>query len=151
LGDLKNELARLRALTPKLNAATDRATKVVLAVERFLYDECEFGLVASIRVIEGRDEDESIESGQVLEYGRWDGRFKLLVYDFEAPCNGPTFYGEKTPWINAPRNKKLATVYAIPSLLREVGRVVEKAIREADSDTSTIEHFLADLGVKEGK
>lgn len=42
--DLRKEIAQLRALTPELNAVTENAMKIILAVEHFLTEECQLGL-----------------------------------------------------------------------------------------------------------
>src|SRR4051812_18237487 len=117
MGDFAKEIARLRSLTPQLNAVTDRATKLVVAVEQFLNDECQLGIPAYIEMDEWQEDGDSVRYGTRLEYGKWEGKLRLLVCDYEAPCNGPMYFTERMPWINATRSKKLATIPGIRDLM----------------------------------
>ena len=80
MGDLKKEIAP-PPLTPDLNAATERATKLVLAVEHFLSEECQLGIPASIRISEGMDEDGRIsqESGWNMHAGKADSAWSFPI------------------------------------------------------------------------
>jgi hypothetical protein len=69
----------------------------------------------------------------------------------EDPPNGPKYFSNQTPWINATRDRKLATIDGIPNLLSEIARRVESTIRDANKSAEKVEKYLADLGVKEGK
>src|ERR1700720_4147332 len=104
MGDLKAELVRLRALTPELNAATDRATKLVLAVERFLGEECQLGIPAYVELNEWQEDGDSVRYGIRLEYARFEGKFRLVVCDYEAPCSGPMYFSDRSLWVNATRD-----------------------------------------------
>jgi len=148
MGDLREEIARLRSLTPELNAVTERAAKVVQAVERFLTEECQLGIAASIDTNVTYSEDEDYRGGHVLEYSRWDGQFRILVSDFLAHINGEREITNQTPWANATRDRKLATINAIPDLLRAISRRIEITITEASKQADVVETYLKDIGIK---
>jgi hypothetical protein len=154
MGDFKAELTRLRALTPELNAATDRATKLVLAVEQFLNDECQLGIPAYVELNTWQEDGASVRSGNRLEYSKWEGKFRLVVSDFEEdPNNGQMYVSDRLPWVNATRDRKLATIDGIPTLLSAIAKRVESTIRDANNSAGAVEAYLGDLGViaKEGK
>ena len=59
--ELKRRMARLREIAPRLNVATDQASKLVAMVEKFLVDELHIGVSAEVSYEElpaGADVDE---------------------------------------------------------------------------------------------
>lgn len=155
MGDLRSRIAHLRSLTPELNAATDRATRLVQAVEHFLDEECRLGIPAYVEINTEDSNNGQFRSGNRLEYARWEGKFRLLVSDFWEDANDPEGPNitDRLPWVNCTRDRKLATIYGIPHLLDRIAKRVESTIRDANETSSTVESYLADLGVvvKEGK
>jgi hypothetical protein len=154
MGDLREEIARLRSLTPELNAATDRATKLVVAVERFLNDECQFGISASVDFNFCEPDDGSpFRYGDRMEYARWEGKFRIIASNFRAPANGDEEIDERVPWVMATRDRKLSTINGIPKLLDAIHRRVRMTIRDAHQNAGMVEAYLKELGVvaKEGR
>ncbi len=151
MGDLRIELARLRKLTPELNAATDRATKVVLAVEKFLNEECQLGIPSYAQYNEW-DDGRGTSSGMRLEYARHEGTFRVLITEFTEYPDGDFVIREKQPWVNCTRHRKLESVHLIPRLLDSIAKRVRSTITDANENADKVEGYLVDLGViKEGK
>ena len=148
MGDLRAEIARLRSLTPQLNAVTDRAAKIVQAVEHFLNEECQLAISASIDTNVTYSPEGDYRGGHLLEYARWEGKFRIIVSDFLAAIHGDIEISERTLWANATRERKLATINAIPDLLREISRCIESTIKGADEQATVVEDYLKDLGIK---
>jgi hypothetical protein len=148
MGDLRQEISRLRALTPQLNAATDRAAKIVLAVERFLDEECQLGLSAHIDIDENDPEERSWPAGTRMEYGRWEGKFRLIVADFETYPDGDTNITNRLPWAACTRDRKLSTISLIPCLLRRIAARIESTIKHANSQAGDVEGYLKELGIE---
>ena len=46
--ELKRRMAKLREIAPRLNAATDQASKLVAQVEKFLVEELHIGVSAEV-------------------------------------------------------------------------------------------------------
>ena len=151
MGDLREEIARLRSLTPELNAVTDRAAKLVLAVEHFLNDECQLGIPTYVETNVEYSDDEHYRYGKRLEYSRWEGVFRLIVSDFIAHQQGEMEISERAPWVSSTRDRKLATIDAIPELLNKISQRVVATIRDANESAELVESYLTDLGIGEGK
>jgi hypothetical protein len=152
MGDLRKELARLRELTPELNAATDRATKLALAIERFLGEECQFGIPAYVE-FDQWDNGQGVDTGKRLEYERVEGKFRLTLVDFERYQDGEYRFSDQTLWVSATRDRKLGSIEVMPKLLDRIAEKVAYTIKEANKSAEVVEAYLKDLGVslKEGK
>jgi hypothetical protein len=147
MGDLRKEIARLRSLTPELNAVTDRATKIVLAVEHFLNDECQLGLPAFVCHQDGDAENGVVCYGTRLEYSRWEGKFRLVVSNYKDVEGFDQEISDRNAWVNCTRDRKLETVIYIPALLKEIERRVLTTIAEANKHSGIVESYLAELGI----
>src|SRR5687767_5355800 len=108
---LSDAVQKLRTLSPKLNAATDLATKAVARVEKFLNDECSIGLPAETRAWITETERVS------LAYDRHESKFRILIR-YEDP--GSDEVRREVAWSEAPRGDKLATFAHLAKLLEEV-------------------------------
>jgi hypothetical protein len=147
MGDLRKEIAHLRSLTPELNAVTDRATKIVLAVEHFLNDECQLGLPAFVCHQDGDEENGVVCYGTRLEYSRWEGKFRLVVSNYKEVEGFDQEVSDRNAWVNCTRDRKLETVIYIPALLKEIERRVVTTIADAKKQSSIVENYLAELGI----
>jgi hypothetical protein len=145
--DLRMEIANLRSLTPELNAVTDRAATLVLAVEHFLNEECQLAIPASVQCVLGDENNGRVRFGVQLEYSRWEGKFRLIVADFVKDDRDDEDISNRLPWANCTRDRKLATVDLIPHLLMRIGKTVQSTIKDAKKNADAVEQCLADLGI----
>ena len=78
--ELKKRMARLRELAPRLNSATDQASRLVAMVEKFLVEELHIGISAESTEFNswstGKDEDDN-ERMVLPDSGLWPGRRRL--------------------------------------------------------------------------
>ena len=103
--ELRDSIEKIRALAPKLNAATDAAQAIVTRVEAFLNDECSIGIPAEVGACFRRDfltadavedsdgnaEDASApyERWWHLCYERVDGKFRAMGRQSGLRIRGP--------------------------------------------------------------
>ena len=146
--DLRKEIAHLRSLTPELNAVTENATKIVLAVEHFLTEECQLGLPAVVSIQEGDRDNGTTTYGTRLEYSRWEGRYRLCVSSFQDHDGDDTEVTDRNVWVNCTRDRKLGTIMLIPKLLEEISRRVQSVITETKEQSVKVQAYLMQLGIK---
>lgn len=142
--NLRQQVARLRDLSPRLNEVTDQAARVVLAVEKFLNDECSIGIPARVRYKSVQDDD-GCQEDFWLNYDRFQGKFRLYVSEATV-IQGNVDHTEETAWASCRRDVKLASFQAIPQLLQAISDQVERAIQETDGASKTIADLLRAMG-----
>ncbi|MCY2928761.1 MAG: hypothetical protein NTV86_04565 [Planctomycetota bacterium] len=158
--ELKHSIEALRAISPKLNKATDQAAALVQAVEKFLTEECSIGVSAWVDVC-WRDET---DDPTVTEDDRWGrqiwmgydrcgGRFRIVVRSALIHPDGQCLDGEddedKTvPWFEAPRDLKLETFAKLPVLLGAIAEQAAKAVAAAEQSSEAVAQVIEALGVK---
>src|SRR5947209_6353375 len=111
---LRDQIAQLRAITPKLHAVTDEAARIVQVVESFLSDECRLGLTAHVNFDSHFHQRDGSDYLWRLEYGRIDGQFRLIVSEIDSDPSGEESCLSRTAWVNCTREVKLRTVEHIP-------------------------------------
>ncbi len=141
---LRQSVERLRALSLKLNEATDKASEVVVLVEAFLNNDCSIGLPASVDVYR-YEEDEGVEQ-LVVSYERWNGEYQIVVTlsSWFVPTGEGTTHVRK-PWAQCPRDLKLKALQKLPELLHKVAEEAEKLIGDTTETTEVISDMLAAL------
>ena len=84
--ELKKRMARLRELAPRLNSATDQASRLVAMVEKFLVEELHIGISAESTEFNswstGKDENGNERMCyQTLAFGRVGAGYRIHVVD----------------------------------------------------------------------
>jgi hypothetical protein len=157
--ELKERLELLRAIAPRLNAATDEAAKAYQAVERFL-EELGVGIDAcsthSKIVGRGQTEDgESTVTTEMLVYTQVGRKFQVCVRtdvdvrDQEGRW-GASISSEQTPWSSCGRESRLKWVEALPDLLSKVVKRAEELIAVSEQGCAAVKDLLGSLGEGSG-
>jgi hypothetical protein len=146
--DLRKEIAHLRSLTPELNAVTDNAAKIILAVEHFLTEECQLGLPVVVSIQEGDRDNGTTTYGTRLEYTRWEGKYRICVSSYEDHDGYETEVTDRNVWVNCTRDRKLDTIMLVPRLLQEVSQKVKRVITHTKEQSAEVEAYLKQLGIK---
>jgi len=139
MDDLQLAVAKLRALSPKLNGAIDQAQRVVVQIENFLANECEVAIQADVPVIYN---DKGV-AVTLLRYGRVDGKFRIAL----TATDGDARFVSRA-WTECDRNEKLATFGALPKLVLAITKAVETQINATTQTTKTVGALMAALGIE---
>ena len=100
--ELRRRMARLREIAPRVNAATDQASKLVALVEKFLVEELRIGVSAEVCYEElpaGNDEDNrALRIRHALAFGRSGGLISPgdRKYDLLPGISGRLASGSQT-------------------------------------------------------
>jgi hypothetical protein len=135
--DLQLAVAKLRALSPKLNSAVDQAQRVVLQVEHFLAYECQVAIQAEVPVTYN---DKGI-AVQLLRYGRVDGKFRVALVNTDGDCRFVS-----RAWTECDRSEKLGSFSLLPKLVLAVTKAVEDQINATTKTSKTVGTLMAALG-----
>jgi hypothetical protein len=137
---LRKSIESLRALAPKLNAATDDAARVVQMVERFLAEDCRLTLTAWVPL--AGDGDASVEKS--LGYTRLANRFRIVLR--QNPSNGLEHgradSGQAYAWTDAPRGERLNSFRQLPELLDHIAELAQSCIKSAAETSSAVSKIL---------
>ena len=136
--DLQLAVAKLRALSPKLNSAVDQAQRVVLQIEHFLVHECQVAIQADVPVAYN-DKGVAIT---LLRYGRVDGKFRIALTSTDGDCR---FLSRS--WTDCDRNEKLSSFPLLPKLVLAVTKAVEDQINATTKTSKTVSTLMGALGV----
>jgi len=139
MDDLTLAVAKLRALSPKLNTAVDEAQRVVVQIENFLANECQVAIQADVPVIYN---DKGV-AVTLLRYGRVDGKFRIAL----TATDGDARFVSRA-WTECDRNEKLATFGALPRLVLAVTKAVETQINATAQTTKTVGALISALGIE---
>ena len=93
------------------------------------------------------DEEDQYERGNRLEYTRIDGKFCLVVSEYETHISGDTTISNRMAWSGCPRDVKLQTIDHIPALLDNIAKRIESTIEDAEEKSETIRRQLKEFGV----
>jgi hypothetical protein len=137
MDDLQLAVAKLRALSPKLNSVVDQAQRVVLQIEHFLAHECQVAIQAEVPVLYN---DKGV-SVTLMRYGRVDGKFRIALTNTDGDSRFIT-----RAWTECDRSEKLASFPALPKLLMAVTKAVEVQINATTQTSNTVESLMAALG-----
>lgn len=153
--ELRRKLAALRAAAPALNKATDEATAVVAAVEKFLAD-LSIGLTLKAQSFLGvpapAGDDEALTVFHSLAYGRVGGTYRVHVTaetcrkDDNYVDGWDTLSTEETPWSSCPREMKLQSFAKLPELLGMIADRALKLTEETTRTTETVRDLLSAMG-----
>ena len=137
---LRKSIESLRALAPKMNAATDDAARVVQMVEKFLADDCRLTLTAWVP-LEG-DGDASVE--KCLGYTRLANRFRIVLRQNPSNGleNGRADAGQAYAWTDAPRGERLHSFRQLPHLLDHIAELAQSCIKSAAETSSVVSRIL---------
>ena len=158
--NLRKSIETIRNLSPKLNAATDDAHKTVVAVEKFLNEECSVGLPVrvvlptpmTISAFGAVDADDGTTT-TFLAYERLDGKFRIAVrvLTFELEKDEEGIYQvnsiESIPWVSAPREQKLKTFNLLPELLKVVASESQRMIDSSSETNETMNQILDAMAI----
>jgi hypothetical protein len=152
--ELKKRMARLRELAPRLNTATDQASRVVGMVEKFLVDELHIGVSAESaefnRWSAGKDEDGNAHMVcQKLAFGRVGAGYRIHVVDETAIADNESHPQElvskqATPWPSCGRETKMRAIEKLPELLDKIIQETERLAETAGETASRIGAMIGD-------
>ncbi len=150
--ELREKLAALRQVAPKLNKATDEANRIVASVENLLGNELSLGISATVCFNTGeeiylfREVEEVLDVYTNLDYGRIDGRYRIFVRTYGSL---PDEYGQdklrwsdQTIWSSVPRELKLKAFEALPRLLTKIADTALELSKEAEDTAKTVEALM---------
>jgi hypothetical protein len=153
--ELRRRMAKLREIAPRLNAATDQASKLVAMVEKFLVEELHIGVSAEVCYEElpaGTDDDDhALRIRNSLAFGRVGGSFRIhVVRETVAVEDGAsartTLEQERILWPSCSRETKLKAFEKLPELL---DKIIEEAERLARTSEETRVKVDAMMGEEE--
>jgi hypothetical protein len=152
--ELKKRMARLRELAPRLNSATDQASRLVRMVEIFLVEELHIGISAESSAFNswspGTDENGRARMiRQTLAFGRVGAAYRIHVVDeliIADDENGRHHSVSKqvTPWPSCGRETKLRAVEMLPELLDRIIQETDRLAETAGKTASKIENMIGD-------
>jgi len=136
MDDLQQAVAKLRSLSPRLNASVDQANRVVHQVEAFLGEECQLGVQAEVPVTYN---DKGV-AVSLLRYTRVDGRYRIAVTNTDGDARFIT-----RTWAECDRSEKLASFPAVPKLLMAVAKALEAQITGTTATATTVTQIVSAL------
>lgn len=156
MAELSEALAKLAAITPRLNAATDGANTVFRATEELL-GKIGIGIDASVFVdvlkSKGADQGPVVDEVLILVYERIGGKYRVgfdvhtstWVGDPESPTTISDEFAGATAWDQSPREWKLKGVSELAQLIAQIAEEADKLTTGAESATTAVQALLHDL------
>jgi hypothetical protein len=155
--ELKKRMARLRELAPRLNSATDQASRLVAMVEKFLVDELHIGISAESTEFNswpsGKDEDDHERVvRQTLAFGRVGTGYRIHVVEETVVVDNEgrrqELIGKQaTPWPACGRETKMKAIEKLPELLDKIIQETERLAETAGDTASKIEAMIGSTKV----
>lgn len=162
VSELDKQLAALRKVAPRLNAAADEANRVVKMVETALVG-LNLGVEAyssAIEIIPSRRtepprrscDDETVidqETRRHLAFGRCQGVYCIHVADqlWEGSGRDADYVDETlTPWSSCDRETRLAAFEKLPELLDRLLKEATRVAEAAEKTAKTVRGMTADKG-----
>jgi hypothetical protein len=151
--ELKRRMARLREIAPRLNAATDQASRLVAQVEKFLVEELHVGVSAEVcyeEVPAGTDEDDQVlRLRQSLAFGRSGGSFRIHVVKetvaLDDESSVPTTLSqERILWPSCSRETKLKAFEKLPELLDTITEEAERLAETSETTGATVRDMIGE-------
>ena len=136
MDDLQQAVAKIRALSPKLNSAVEQAQRVVLQIEHFLANECQLAVQAEVPVTYN---DKGV-AVTLMRFARVNGQFRIGLTQTDGESRFVT-----RAWTECDRNEKLASFPALPRLLLAVTKAVETQISATSATTATVASLMSAL------
>ena len=152
--ELKQRMARLREIAPRLNSATDQTSQMVSSVEKFLVDELHLGISAESSEFNswyaGKDDDGTpLSVRQTLAFGRVGSGYRIHVVDSMGFVDEHGRWQElktrqQTPWPSCGREIKLKAVAKLPELLETLVRDAERLAETAGATAEKISEMIGE-------
>jgi hypothetical protein len=152
--ELKTRMGRLRELAPRLNSATDQASRVVAMVERFLVEELHIGISAETTEFAsystGKDDDDNVRMEyQKLAFGRVGAGYRIHVVDElvildPGGCRKELVGRQTTAWPSCGRETKMRAIEKLPELLDKIIGETERLAETAGETASKIGAMIGD-------
>jgi hypothetical protein len=151
--ELKKRMQKLRAIAPRLNSATDQASRLVAMVEKFLVDDLHIGVSAvsspfSTRPA-GKDEHGNpLQVDQALAFGRVGGSYRIHVLNRTGSVDGDGRWREITEkeevlWPSCGRDTKLKAFEKLPELLDGIISEAERLASAADATAAKVREITS--------
>jgi hypothetical protein len=145
---LRERMARLREIAPRLNSATDQASRLVAMVEKFLVDELHIGISAESTEFNaaslGPDELARVRMlYQRLAFGRVGAAYRIHVVDEtvivdDSGRRQESVARQATPWPSCGRETKLRAIDKLPELLDKIIVETERLAETAGVTASKV-------------
>jgi len=158
--ELRKRMVRLRELAPRLNSATDQASRLVRMVENFLVEELHIGISAESTPFNswspGEDEDGRARMiRQTLAFGRVGAAYRIHVAEEisladDDGCRQWLVSKQPTLWPSCGRETKLRAVEKLPELLDKIISETERLAETVDDTASTIESMIGEPSESDG-
>jgi hypothetical protein len=156
--DLPSLLRSLRETTPKLNKATDDASRVIREVENFLA-ELRLGIPAyvvvetSFEVIQRGEDREDVQHYTCLHFRKHGNDFRLVIeksdlFQDSDGVSGREVILSTTPLSEAGRHDKLRGVAVIPALLAHIVAEAKRVQEAAAKAGGTVSDLLVALAAE---
>jgi hypothetical protein len=151
---LRDKVATLQAVIPKLNVSTARATDIVKMVDSML-SNMNVGIPARVHMSEEQaqnDDGETIEENTFLVYKRMGGKFRiglLVKYTLADQHGNLTVDGgddSGTPWVSLPRHLKLKSFSWVPDLLQAITDSATRLSEETEETVNRVMDVLVGSG-----
>jgi hypothetical protein len=153
--ELKRRMAKLREIAPRLNAATDQASKLVALVEKFLVEELHIGVSAEVcyeQLPAGTEDDNhTLLIRHSLAFGRGGGTFRIHVLRetvaVDDGTSAPTILAqERILWPSCPREMKLKAFEKLPALLDSIIEEAERLAETSEATRVRVEEMIGEDG-----
>jgi hypothetical protein len=146
---LRTPLNKLKELAPQVNRLADEAAKTVREIEQLLADKLGLTVSAETGVSYIQTSTQTAEHTN-LAYRRVGGKFRIAVVkerctNFVNDRNwADTAWKtlDETPWLECPRDEKLATFPKLPKLLEAIVEAVEKSVAAVQQAQPEVEAVL---------
>jgi hypothetical protein len=155
--ELKRRMSRLRELAPRLNSATDQASKLVAMVEKFLVEELHIGISAETTGFNSwnasKDDDGNARMVyQTLAFGRVGAGYRIHVVDEmtivdDGGRRQELVSQQATPWPSCGRETKMRAIEKLPELLDKIIEETERLAETAGETASRIGAMIGDSKV----
>lgn len=142
--ELRTSLKQLRDLAPKVNKAADDAARIIREVEELL-KELNIGIPAEV-VVSSVPKNAEVTEYTNLAYKRIDGKFRIGVAIYQLTALPDNAQGwqvvSETPWLESPRDIKLASFDKLPDLIDVMVEEAGKAIEAVERTRPLIDKIL---------
>jgi hypothetical protein len=140
---LRESLVSLKALSQRLNKASDNAADTVRLIETYLNDDCSIGIPAHVCVLKYGEDDSA--AGRYLEYRRVGQKFRIAVV--EADRDGED--RDVKAWSDCSREIKMQAYTKLPCLLARITAAVKNQVELTENATSEVIDQLQGLLISE--
>jgi hypothetical protein len=153
--ELKNRIAALRGMSPRLNSVTDQVSEFVRTVEKTLVEELNIGIEASVRFHSEPASEKGILREHLLAFGRVaSAGYRLHVVTRtvrESPqeSTGPhvseSLHEEQILWPSCSRELKLKAFDKLPELLDGIVKNAEGLLQTAERAAAKIKEMVGEF------